>query len=234
MEIKQCKACGAGFSKGNRSRAQFERQRYCSRACYAAGKTLAVVRSCGRCGKPFMPPRTRPDIRFCSMACRSNATAKTCKFCGGPYRIKSSAASKRLTCSRSCAARLRGVEKRSPHQGKSRPDWVREKVGAGVAAYFSGRPERHWNYRGGPGQARKGNWTRQRSLARTRDGNTCRVCRKEGSGLRPNLPVHHITPYRTFTDPIQANHLENLITLCQSCHMKVEHGTVVLLRRRDT
>jgi predicted HNH restriction endonuclease len=36
------------------------------------------------------------------------------------------------------------------------------------------------------------------------------------------LPVHHIKPFREFDHPEEANKPENLIGLCQSCHMKRE------------
>jgi DEAD/DEAH box helicase domain-containing protein len=34
--------------------------------------------------------------------------------------------------------------------------------------------------------------------------------------------VHHIVPFRTFESHAQANHLDNLVTLCPRCHMRVE------------
>jgi predicted HNH restriction endonuclease len=34
--------------------------------------------------------------------------------------------------------------------------------------------------------------------------------------------VHHIRPFREFRDSAEANQRENLIGLCQSCHMKTE------------
>jgi DEAD/DEAH box helicase domain-containing protein len=40
--------------------------------------------------------------------------------------------------------------------------------------------------------------------------------------------VHHITPFRSFRDPDQANRLENLVTLCPNCHRKAE--TAVRMR----
>lgn len=32
------------------------------------------------------------------------------------------------------------------------------------------------------------------------------------------MDVHHIRKYRLFEDPKEANKLENLISLCHSCH----------------
>ncbi|MCK4726797.1 MAG: DUF1998 domain-containing protein, partial [Anaerolineales bacterium] len=70
------------------------------------------------------------------------------------------------------------------------------------------------------------NWTKQRDLARERDGYRCQVCnRKEDNHAHH---VHHKVPFRQFSSIEKANQLNNLITLCPSCHRRVE--TVVRLR----
>jgi DEAD/DEAH box helicase domain-containing protein len=72
------------------------------------------------------------------------------------------------------------------------------------------------------------NWREQRQLALARDGYRCRTCGAEalsGSGLH----VHHIRPFRDYGYVAgeneayrQANHLDNLVTLCPSCHRRAE------------
>ena len=63
-------------------------------------------------------------------------------------------------------------------------------------------------------------WPRQRDLARARDGFRCQVCgTPEGSKQHH---VHHKIPFKLFETAEQANQLANLITLCNSCHRKVE------------
>jgi DEAD/DEAH box helicase domain-containing protein len=64
------------------------------------------------------------------------------------------------------------------------------------------------------------NWQKQRELARARDMFRCQVC-GEPEGLFEHH-VHHKTPFRMFDTTEQANQLTNLITLCKSCHRKVE------------
>jgi DEAD/DEAH box helicase domain-containing protein len=64
------------------------------------------------------------------------------------------------------------------------------------------------------------NWPRQRDLARARDGFRCQVC-SEPEGEKEHH-VHHKIPFRMFDSVEQANQLANLITLCNSCHRKVE------------
>jgi DEAD/DEAH box helicase domain-containing protein len=64
------------------------------------------------------------------------------------------------------------------------------------------------------------NWPKQRDLARARDGFRCQLCRELEGGKQHH--VHHKIPYRMFELTEQANQLANLITLCNSCHRKVE------------
>jgi len=72
------------------------------------------------------------------------------------------------------------------------------------------------------------NWSAQREAARARDGRRCRRCgAPEREGRQHD--VHHIIPFRTFgyTPEVNdfyklANQLENLITLCPSCHRRAE------------
>lgn len=64
------------------------------------------------------------------------------------------------------------------------------------------------------------NWTVQRDRARARDAYRCQVCGLEESGKAHH--VHHKTPFRLFHSFLEANQLENLITLCPNCHQRVE------------
>ncbi|NLG96803.1 MAG: DEAD/DEAH box helicase [Chloroflexi bacterium] len=63
-------------------------------------------------------------------------------------------------------------------------------------------------------------WPLIRKMVLERDGFTCQSC-----GASQNatvLHVHHKIPFRSFTNPAQANHLDNLVTLCPSCHHRAE------------
>jgi DEAD/DEAH box helicase domain-containing protein len=72
------------------------------------------------------------------------------------------------------------------------------------------------------------NWTKQRNAARARDGYACVVCGKpESSGKEHH--VHHRKPFRSFgyvrgenDTYLRANDLDNLMTVCPSCHVKIE------------
>ncbi len=76
---------------------------------------------------------------------------------------------------------------------------------------LDGRPE----YRGG-------NWEIQSQRARERDRYTCRICSVTERELGKQLDVHHVIPFRLFQSPVEANKLSNLISVCHSCHMKLE------------
>jgi DEAD/DEAH box helicase domain-containing protein len=74
------------------------------------------------------------------------------------------------------------------------------------------------------------NWAEQRDKARKRDEYRCTVC---GAAERPGQQhdVHHIRPFRSFgyipginENYKLANRLEDLRTLCRSCHRRVERG----------
>jgi DEAD/DEAH box helicase domain-containing protein len=77
------------------------------------------------------------------------------------------------------------------------------------------------------------NWEQQRNQARSRDSHRCRHCGAPERADRAH-DVHHIQPFRTFgyvrgdnEKYLEANRLENLVTLCSSCHRRVEVDLMV-------
>src|SRR5258708_10187190 len=65
-------------------------------------------------------------------------------------------------------------------------------------------------------------WPRIRVAVRTRDGFRCEMCGVLENGRGHD--VHHKIPFRAFASPAEANRLENLTTLCPSCHHKAEQN----------
>jgi DEAD/DEAH box helicase domain-containing protein len=63
-------------------------------------------------------------------------------------------------------------------------------------------------------------WAALTKMVRTRDGFRCQMCGVVETD-RAN-DVHHKTPFRSFSSPEQANRLENLATLCPTCHKRAE------------
>jgi len=94
-------------------------------------------------------------------------------------------------CSRSCYGAWLSENK----TGKDSPAW-----GGGYTEYY------------GP------NWESQRNQARKRDGFECQYCGSKEDELEKQLSVHHIMPFRECDGYKEANKLENLVSLCNTCH----------------
>ncbi len=65
-------------------------------------------------------------------------------------------------------------------------------------------------------------WPSIRTAVRMRDGYHCRVCGAPENGREHD--VHHKIPLRAFSSIDEANRMDNLITLCPSCHRKAEQN----------
>lgn len=90
-----------------------------------------------------------------------------------------------------------------------------------------GSGEDHHSWKGGYDDYYGPNWDDQRGECLERDGYKCQMCEddKDSIGFEPD--VHHISPLREFRhngelDYESANELDNLITLCRSCHVSIE------------
>ncbi len=69
-------------------------------------------------------------------------------------------------------------------------------------------------------------WEALRIRVRQRDDFCCQKCSAPEQGK--NHDVHHKIPFRTFNNIAEANRLDNLVTLCPSCHHQAE--TAVRMR----
>ncbi len=65
-------------------------------------------------------------------------------------------------------------------------------------------------------------WDRIREQIIRRDNSECTLCHTKLGVTR--LDVHHIVPFRTFSDKRKANDPANLVTLCPDCHRRVEQS----------
>ncbi len=63
-------------------------------------------------------------------------------------------------------------------------------------------------------------WGLIRQEVKRRDHYTCQNCGKLESSV--SFDVHHIKPFKAFSNPKDANKMENLITLCKQCHRNAE------------
>jgi hypothetical protein len=111
---------------------------------------------------------------------------------------------------------------KNPMYGKHHTEEVKKRIS------YANKGENHPNYKGGISLKEFKDthgieleeWKKLAQEIRKRDNFTCQLCGKKGA-----TDVHHIIPRRIKID----NSPDNLITLCRSCHGKVEHLTDIYL-----
>ena len=167
--------------------------------------TNKVRHICENCGNEFMvrPSRAKHGRgKFCSPKCqyKSNnkgyrSTTKTIVFrciCCGMDIIKYATRLATKGSGKYCSLHCRNEHR----VGKNHPQHI-----DGKAA-----------------DKRGANWQKQKRAAKKRDNNICQKCFVQLAAK--NMHVHHVMPYRYYKSYLDANKLENLITLCESCHRK--------------
>lgn len=87
-----------------------------------------------------------------------------------------------------------------------------------------------WNYIDGRSKtaspARYGDdWNKIRHQVYLRDNFTCQGCGKTGI----SMDVHHIIPFLETHN----NSIENLVTLCRCCHMKIENNILKKIKNKE-
>lgn len=83
--------------------------------------------------------------------------------------------------------------------------------------------EDHWSWKDTPDHYRSGEaWEKLRKQARERDDYECQMCGVSQDELSRALDAHHLKRRREFDDPDEADKLDNLVSLCRSCHRKAE------------
>lgn len=202
---RTCLHCGCAFQalavQVNRGRGVL-----CSPACRDAHRRNRTIRTCRQCGGPFEVKAS--DLVYgrgvhCSTACRDAAVRRprherTCRYCGIPFQITTWQADKGE--GRFCSAECRDL---GAHDARRDPPDLRLR--------------NRWYGR---------SWRPARRLARKRDGRCvdCGITAKEAG---KELDVHHIVAFKRFgvERHVEANDLRNLVTLCQSCHIKREWAT---------
>jgi len=101
---------------------------------------------------------------------------------------------------------------------------------------FSGKG--HPNWKGGGNGAYGTGWNKVRERALHRYGYQCRICGKTREEIGRNPDVHHIVPVRWFINSEEhtredAHFIENVISLCISCHRKADFGKISRKRLRE-
>lgn len=173
-----------------------QNKKYCSKECAAKDRKSMIVKICPICGRIFTVPKTKMHSRvYCSKKCKAIAMKR---------RLKK----KCLNCGKEFEVIAHEYDKRVFCSYKCMGEWMSK----------NNRGENNPNWKGGRSEYRGENWKIQRKKALERDNYTCQLC-----GSKQNLEVHHIIPFNDFKSYEKANELNNLVTLCKSCHGKIEH-----------
>src|SRR4030067_1047660 len=229
-----CEHCGKPFS--HRKRTSIYQARYCSRACVSRARSerIKVKLSCIICGQIFFIRPCAHHRKTCSYECkriylkqiytsqemkemakvrgikvsksmlgkpnlkrRKPLIEKSCLFCGKTFQISNKNGNHRKEIRRFCSTDC----------------WYE---------YIREDQLRHPGWRGGYEPYYGPNWNIQRNKARQRDNYLCQDCGVSEPVIGQELDVHHINPFRLFgiKHYQKANKINNLITLCKSCHAK--------------
>ena len=188
---------------------------HCSNECKYAGQseryegvgnprsTLEPV-ECDACGETILRARwerERYERVYCSGCWGDSQQPIECEWCGGTDWVWPA----RVEIARFCGQECLDEWRAATQVGENHPRW---------------RPGRRPEYYGP-------NWHEQRRRAIIRDQARCQDCGmtmpESLEEFGAELTVHHETPLREFVDGDDldheaANRLENLVTLCVSCH----------------
>lgn len=157
---------------------------------------------------------------YCSSECKSLRYEHNCEICDKYFR--NSKADTR-TCSRSCQTELRRrkVIKVKCYLCNLEFERPTSDVYEGKRVFCSKKCRDNQHSLDNP--SRYGtNWKSMRKKAIIRDNNKCTVC-----GKSDELEVHHLIKLKTFKNPNDANYLDNLKTVCNSCHKDLESKDIV-------
>jgi len=189
-----------------------------SEACRKAGvphnnkpqKKDKVEIKCNQCGEKRNVYPYRAEKQF------PNGTSETCKFCMDKKVVTS------------CSWCGSDIEKHRYLVDAAENNFCDHKCfGEWRSSNIIG--ENHPRYNGGRKDFGE-NWPEIRKVAIQRDNEECQRCgisrERHLSDKNIDLDVHHKEPRRKFIESCksieQADEISNLITLCRSCHMKME------------
>jgi hypothetical protein len=224
-----CVGCGAEVER-TRSQVMGTRAIYCSVAC----RRNKVTETCKHCGVVYDHRKSTQRGGYCSLQCYKAAgiIEQQCKHCSEPFQTFRSKGNRHCYCSREChiaATASPPVQTVCICCGNTftvRAYVIRNKQGhycSRTCRIKHKRGENASNWRGGWRSYYGPNWNQAKKDARKRAGYCCEQCGIHQSALRRALDVHHKIPVRCFTNPDDAHFSSNLMALCPTCHVAVEH-----------
>lgn len=206
-----CEVCGGKFE---RVASAVNKHNYCSKKCFFSTYSNKKTVDCDWCGKKITRKAHAIDNskrHFCDKECER-------------LWQKENPLYKFIKSRKGCSSWNKGLKGIHHSPGT---EFKKGQVPEGSKkTQFKPKDERllgenNPNWKGGYAPYYGPDWYFQKKLARKRDKHLCQLCGIEENGRKHD--VHHIISRRDFDDYKKANKLENLITLCISCHRKVGH-----------
>lgn len=233
---KTCELCGKLFKVPPSD----SKQRFCSAECGNRSRRKVTEYTCKTCGETFTRKGSRKEgVKYCSEECRNigmqNRTVKYCAVCGKPVeRAKSlNEQGENVICSAECKSkffselykgenhpRYNSIKKECAICGKifDVPVSVDMNKNIHVCSRECRRIYEKKHPRSWEENHERQYWISQREKALERDNNTCQIC-----GATENLEVHHKEKRRMFNgDYIKMHDIDNLLTVCHTCHLSIE------------
>lgn len=205
-----CENCGTLF-KTTQYRLNHGGGKYCSRECMRISirKRAYAKSTCLHCGKEIITTKNKikkGSSKYCSRQCyyaaKNTGVEVVCGTCGKHFKKSKLHAEscKNHFCSEKCYGVFIGKQNKSPA--------MRKKVSDSKIAYYKKLREMGSN-------GRMYDTIEWKNLSRNymKSNPFCILCNST-----KNLHVHHISPYKHS----ESHDNSNLITLCRSCHAKVE------------
>lgn len=171
----------------------------------------------------------------------NSKTTLTCKYCGEDYQRWQSQKERSNYCSKKCVyednQRKTGEDhpkyskkelecvicgekyKVAPSREKTSKFCSRKCQGEWVSQNWTGEDHPRWVH--GNSDYYGKNWLSKRKERLEKDNYKCQHC-----GTEEDLHVHHVKPRREYKKVEDANTINNLITLCISCHPRAEAGKI--------
>ena len=214
----KCDSCGKTI---HRVPAHINKHNFCDRSCYLQwhhGERITLF--CSQCKEKIVRKISEQKGKpFCSKKCwdkwrsenqrgenhsQYQRVETSCAQCGKQILVAPNKL--RTRKNNFCGNECRHLWNKDAFTGENNPAWK-----GGYSPYY------------GP------DWYRQRDQARKRDNYCCQNCGISEENLSYELHVHHIKAFRLFgyvpgenKNYVEANKLNNLISLCASCHPKAE------------
>lgn len=220
---RECNRCGAEFYSNYA-------KKYCSAECHD--------RAISHIGANYRGAKETTNCEICEEEFEYCPSEKPGKFCGTCVETESWRHSREIEKENdprwkggklilSCEVCDVTVERHPSEVTGEATLCSRDCLKDWVSDAFTG--DGHPNWCGGGNEAYGSRWNPVRERALERDGYACVVCGTDADDLGRNPDVHHLAPVRVFVEsPLltvdDAHTLDNVVSLCPSCHRRAEFG----------